>query len=239
MWTKERVIAAYHRATNENGGVPPGQNQFDKLISTRIWRGKYFARFSELVRETGYEPRKKNLRHSDSELLTPIALFVRKLGRLPTEDERLIERQQSQSFPSQITIRNHFRDREGLTAALLAFCAESADYDDILAVLRNSSIGVSSVAGTSSVQNGFIYLMKYGRHYKIGFSNDVGRRRYDLKLLVPGPHQIIHSFETDDPRGVEAYWHKRFADKLCDGTREYFDLSPEDVAAFKRRKNFM
>jgi hypothetical protein len=52
--------------------------------------------------------------------------------------------------------------------------------------------------------------MKHGRHFKIGFTNDVGRRRYDLKLLVPEHHLTIHAFESDDPRGIEACWHNRF-----------------------------
>jgi len=95
---------------------------------------------------------------------------------------------------------------------------------------------VPSTAGTGP-QPGVVYLMKSGRHYKIGRSNSAGRRAYELAIQLPERLETVHVIETDDAIGIERYWHLRFAAQRLNG--EWFALTTADVAAFKRRKRFM
>ncbi len=76
--------------------------------------------------------------------------------------------------------------------------------------------------------------MKSGKRHKIGRANSAGRREYELSIQSPEPVKLVHSISTDDPVGIEAYWHNRFKDKRRHG--EWFELNAADVAAFKRRK---
>lgn len=74
---------------------------------------------------------------------------------------------------------------------------------------------------------GYVYLMQHGskREYKIG------------RTELPHGAQPVHVIETDDPAGIESYWHRRFEAKRLKG--EWFALSADDVRAFKRWRRIL
>jgi hypothetical protein len=57
-----------------------------------------------------------------------------------------------------------------------------------------------------------------------------------LQTGSPERLDLIHEIKTDDPSGIEGYWHKRFTNKRIDPNKEWFKLTSDDVKAFKRMR---
>jgi Meiotically up-regulated gene 113 len=62
------------------------------------------------------------------------------------------------------------------------------------------------------------------------------RREGELGVQLPEKLPPIHYIETDDPDGIETYWHKRFESQGKRKEGEWFALTAADVRAFKRWK---
>jgi len=79
-------------------------------------------------------------------------------------------------------------------------------------------------------------LVKSGRLYKIGQTANRWQRMNQLdKQTSEGIAEVIHTIVAfDDAPGIERYWHQRFEGKCV--KREWFDLSADDIRAFKKRK---
>ena len=77
----------------------------------------------------------------------------------------------------------------------------------------------------------FVYLMKNEEHgvFKIGFSDDVEKRRRNIEGEIPIPFiiEIVQAWETYHFTKLESALHKLFADKHVKG--EWFRLSQTDV----------
>ena len=56
-----------------------------------------------------------------------------------------------------------------------------------------------------------------------------------LHNMNPGDVRLVHTIETDDPKGIESYWKRKFEERKVPGKEEIFRLNAEDVAAFKSR----
>lgn len=114
--------------------------------------------------------------------------------------------------------------------------SEKGGLEDVISMCEAASISkpIEGLEDNSEAVKvlGFVYLLKSGRFYKIGKTNSHARREYELIIQLPEEAKIIHKIETDDPTGIEAYWHKRFEPKRKNG--EWFDLNIADVKAFKR-----
>jgi hypothetical protein len=173
-------------------------------------------------------------------LLEKIVLLTRNLGRIPVEGDLLMACRNNPEFPSKDVFRKLGLRSERISR-VIAFCETNPEYNDVAALWKKSAaVNVEKLDeksnGLKLVSAGFVYLLKHGsrREYKIGRTSNPLRREGEVGIQLPEKLQPLHYIETDDPAGIEAYWHNRFADKRKEG--EWFALTQDDVRAFKRWK---
>jgi hypothetical protein len=234
--TKERVITEIKRLAAANGGKAPGRQRFENATGIRIadWYPHLWLRWGDALAEAGLGANKLATKTEAAVILDKYAELIRELGRVPLHAELRVKAKSDRTFPSH-SVFGRFGGKSALIAAVKQHCENRAQYADILPLLPAATPAAAESALAAKPRKlvvGYVYLMKSGRHYKIGRSNSVGRRESELGIKIPVPPTTIHSIETDDPIGVEAYWHRRFAEKRGEG--EWFNLTSEDIAAFKR-----
>lgn len=78
---------------------------------------------------------------------------------------------------------------------------------------------------------GYLYLLKCGEHYKIGFSNTPKRRLKQFRTGSPLPVLLVHTIKTAFYRQIEQQLHYKFAKKRVRG--EWFTLDDADVEYIK------
>ncbi len=238
MISKAHILDEIRRTADANSGKALGKERFERETGIREWdwSGRYWARWSEALAEAGYAANEMNTRLDDEIVLEALASEVRNLGRFPTASELRLRRRADPSFPSQ-KVFERFGGKQGQIARLLAYCQSTERLADIAGVLQPllSDEGTLDAERVSDTPIGYVYLLKSGRFYKIGRTNAEGRRHRELSIQLPERARQVHVIKTDDPVGIERYWHQRFAEKRVRSDAEWFDLAPADIAAFRRR----
>lgn len=232
---KDRILSEIRRLAASNGGKAPGKALFQQEtgIQDSEWYGKLWARWGDAVSEAGLVPNGMNERMSSDLVLDKFAEACRHYGKVPSSGELRMYVRATPGFISHTTFGNHFSSKENMVAALRARATERGD-NDLLAILPQPKDELSPITEEASSPEGWVYLLRSGAHYKIGRSDEVEKRLKQISIALPDKVELEHAIRTDDPPGIEGYWHRRFADRRANG--EWFTLSPKDVRAFKRRK---
>lgn len=245
--SKEEILTELRKFVANRGEVP-GERTFE--AETRIkessWKGRYWVRWTDAVREAGYDPNSLNVRIPDEELLDKLAEFVSGLDHFPVRDEINMHARTTEGFPVYQTMNKRYGGMLGMVTALLEFaqrngneqvaklCADRIAREEV----NPKRLSIKDKASTRP-EKGFIYL-KYSpslKLYKIGKANDPSKRGLGISLLLPEDLIPRHEIRTDCPFLLEKYWHHRFKARRRQG--EWFDLTASDVEAFKSRREFV
>jgi hypothetical protein len=234
---RDYIIAEIRRIAANAGGKAPGRRVFENETGIRpsTWLGVHWARWGDALRDAGFDPNEKQGRTDRDQMIAQLCKATRHFGRVPTYAEMRMFGRTVPGFPAHSTVSNTFPSKADLTVAMRDWIAGHPEFEDLFPILpaRDETSHVAAPRATSAIE-GFVYLIKSGEFYKVGRSDDAERRFKQITVALPDKAELFHTIRTDDPPGIEAYWHRRFADRRANG--EWFKLTPQDVAAFRKRK---
>ncbi len=236
--TKQDILDEVRRTAAENGGAPLGLARFQREtgISRDEMLGVHWRNWGDALREAGFDANRLNARIDDALLLERYALLTRELGHAPVKADLQMAKRRDASFPSDDAFVRRFGSYGTLRSRVREWAVRHDNFADVLALLPHLAGGTRSNSNATSrdMPPGFVYLIKHGARsdFKIGRTQNPVRREGELRTQLPERVAPVHFIETDDPAGVEAYWHTRFASKRKEG--EWFALTPQDVQAFKK-----
>jgi len=90
-----------------------------------------------------------------------------------------------------------------------------------------------SKSGQIKPHKGHVYILQCDDRYKIGRSVDVTRRIADISHMLPFEIETVCVIASDDTFVFEAELHRRYSDRLVEGTKEWFFLDEEDIGHLK------
>ena len=236
---KELILQQIRLFAAKNGGRTPGKVAFQKAtgIKESDWSGKYWARWSDAISEAGLSPNVMQTAYNKKFVAEKFISLIREFGRCPSSAEIRLKAKSDKSFPSHNTLTHHLGKQSDRAAFIKSYCEEKGGMEDVIQIcmpyIKPEPI-IHDDFEEDFPSTGYVYLVKSGKFYKIGSTNNPDRRQYEIGLQLPEKIHHIHSIETDDPSGIEAYWHNRFRKKRLRG--EWFDLNANDIIIFRRRK---
>jgi len=240
---KQFIIGEIQRTAID--GKALGQLQFtsETGIKRHEWHGKYWARWGDALSEAGFSPNEWRAAHEENHVIESFLRVARQLGKFPTKPEISMARNNDPNIPSFNSV-TRLGTRSELKAKLLKFCADNTEFADLEDLVQSmplkERVTSPSTEASEEVAGGYVYLVKAQAAYKIGSTRAPYRRVSEIANQSAKGAELIHLISTDDPEGIEKYWHNRFDEKRIAGLNklsgEWFALSVDEIKAFRRRK---
>lgn len=233
---REQILEQIRKLADRDG-VAPGRRKFEHEtgITSGSWYGVLWPRWSDAIKEAGLTPNVKNASAKPEALLIAYCEAIRHFRTVPTFAELRIFLRTRGELPSHNTYLKHFGTKEKLVSAIRGFASSNTEFEDVLRYLPTRCVEKPAPENTrAKAKDGYVYLLRSGQHWKIGRTDNIEKRIKSISVSLPEAVELDHVIRTDDPSGIEAYWHKRFSERRLNG--EWFQLTREDVRAFRRRK---
>jgi len=234
MASKEKVLAEIRRIAREEGR-PPGQKLFKRKtgFSHSYWNGTYWPRWSAALKDAGLEQNERNSAIPRETLLSKYLELVSELNAVPALSDLRFKNRQDKEFPATSTFQKRVGGQTVIVQKAYDFALENDYSTEVLELLESKINSQAPSLGQNGeeLKEGWVYLLNSGEFYKIGRGTDLERRVKQVSTAMPETLDLVHSIKTDDPSGIESYWHRRFKDKRANG--EWFKLDKEDIKAFK------
>lgn len=238
MIDRESILDEIRRTAAANVGRALGRQRFEDEtgIKQSDWFGIHWASWGAALNAAGLEANEFTKGYDEDWLVERLVQVVRELGKWPTEGEIRMHCRNRSDLPDGKAFRRRLGCKSEMARRVRDYCEAQSGFDDVVTLAQ--PFVVESVPASlpdsdeRSIAVGYVYLMRFGKYHKVGRSNSVGRREYELGTKLPEELVTVHSIKTDDPVGIERYWHQRFAEKRREG--EWFELNSAEIQAFKR-----
>lgn len=235
---KQKILNEIQRISKLSGGKAPGFQKFSNVTGLRKaeWYPNLWLRWGDAIIEAGCKTNDFNTGYDINYLIEQYIELIRELGHFPIEGELRLKRKVDKSFPSHSAF-SQLGNKQKRVEKIYSYCKSKTGFEDVIEHCKSVSQNRKRALDHDSKSKiGYVYLIQHGarNEYKIGRTSNPIRREGEIRLELPEKVKPIHYIETDDPAGVENYWHRRFKNKRKEG--EWFSLNPNDIRSFKKWK---
>ncbi len=241
---RDEILNAIRRIAAANGGKAPGSQrvQTETGLTKSNWYPDLWQRWGDAVRDAGLEGNTLCKAFDPNTLVRKYVDLALELGHFPIEGDLRIKHSRDKSFPNHGALGG-LGNKARRIEKVREYCLEHPGHESVISMCEQASKQAKVSVRRSDDReppaestSGYVYLFRHGSRpeYKIGRTTNVLRREGEVRVELPEKLEPIHYVRTDDPGGVEAYWHRRFSAKRKEG--EWFALDAADVRAFKRWK---
>ena len=143
--------------------------------------------------------------------MSKVAVACRHFGRAPSSAELRMYKKVDRDFASH-NMASAFGGKVNLMRRLAEWARANPGYEDVAAMVPHE-VSPTNAESRAATLEGFVYLIRSGPHYKIGRGEELERRVKQIRVALPEAASLVHAIRTDDPAGIEGYWHRRFADR--------------------------